>query len=150
MMELYFENNIIRIYVDKELHLGIGEWKGFASSNEFRETVLRSLETVNKYKLTRWLADRRNMKAIRQQDQQWTVEEFIPKLLESPLRRMATIVSEDLFNRMAIENMIQRSGGLGNIVLSEFNNTNEALKWLEQPIEQEVPHSNSGTANTSR
>lgn len=149
-MELYFENNIIRVYVDKELHLGIGEWKGFASSNEIRETALKSLEIVNKYNLTRWLADRRNMKAIRQQDQQWTVEEFIPKLLESPLRRMATIVSEDLFNRMAIENMIQRSGGLGNIVLREFNNTDEALKWLEQPIEQEVPRDAPGTTTATR
>lgn len=133
-MELYFENDAIRVYLDKELHLGVGEWKGFANSNKIRSTALKSLEVVNEYELTRWLADRRKMKAILQQDQQWTIDEFIPKMLESPLRRMATIVSNDLFNRMAMENMIQRSGGLGDIVIREFDSVEEAMVWLKQPI----------------
>lgn len=147
-MKLHFENDAIRIYIDEELRLGVGEWKGFASSNKIRETALKSLEIVNKYNLIRWLADRKNMKAIRQQDQQWTVEVFIPKMIASPLRRMATIVSKDLFNRMAIENMIQRSGGFGGITLRDFDNPDEALEWLTQPIEEEVPGTTSGTASS--
>lgn len=137
-MELYFENDAIRVYLDKELHLGVGEWKGFASSNKIRSTALKSLEVVNKYELTRWLADRRKMKAIRQQDQQWTIDEFIPKMLESPLQRMATVVSQDLFNRMAIENMIKRSGGLGGIMLREFDNVEEAMAWIKLPFKEKV------------
>ncbi|MET3540476.1 hypothetical protein ABID22_001188 [Pontibacter aydingkolensis] len=101
---------------------------------------------MSEFKLTHWLADRRNMKAIRQKDQQWIVEEFIPRLLTSPLLRMASIVSNDLFNRMEIENMLQRSGGLGNIVIRDFNNTDEALKWLRMPFEKEVPNVAGGAS----
>ena len=79
------------------------------------------------------------MRAIRQQDQQWTVEEFVPKMLASPLRRMATVVSEDIFNKMALEQMLQRSGGLGDIILRDFDNVDDAMEWLSQPFEEEKP-----------
>lgn len=137
MMKLYYDTDAMRISYDEELQLGVGEWKGFVSSNDIKEVALRSLEFVNEHGITRWLADRRKKKAIRQQDQQWTVEVFIPKLLESPLRRMATIVSEDIFNQMAIEQMLTRSGGLGGIVLRDFDREEGAMEWLKRPIREE-------------
>ncbi|MET3540477.1 hypothetical protein ABID22_001189 [Pontibacter aydingkolensis] len=39
MIKLFFENDAIRIYLDEEQHLGIGEWKGFASSSKIRQTA---------------------------------------------------------------------------------------------------------------
>ena len=122
---------------DRDLQMGVGEWLGFISSKDIRATALRSLEFVNEHRITRWLSDRRKMKAIRQQDQQWTVEEFIPKLLESPLRRMATVVSEDIFNQMAMEQILKRSGGLGNIALRDFDNVAAAMEWLKRPVKEE-------------
>ncbi|WP_162054425.1 STAS/SEC14 domain-containing protein [Pontibacter pamirensis] len=137
MLKVYFENEHICLRYDEELQLGIGQWKGFVSSNELRAMALHTLEFANTHGITRWLSDRRKMRAIRQQDQQWTVEEFIPKVLASPLRRVATIVSEDIFNNMAVEQMLKRSGGLGDISLRDFNNEAEAMEWLKQPLEQE-------------
>lgn len=145
MLKLYYENEHIRLRYDEELQLGVSEWKGFVSSNELRTTALRSLEFVNTHGITRWLSDRRKMKAIRQQDQQWTVEEFIPKALGSPLRRIATVVSEDMFNNMAIEQILKRSGGLGSIALRDFDNAPAAMEWLRQPLEALKP----SEANTS-
>jgi len=136
MLKVHYETEAMRVSYDETLELGIGEWKGFVSSKELRETALRSLEFVNQHRITRWLADRRHMKAIRQQDQQWTVEEFVPKMLESPLRRMATVVSEDIFNQMAMEQMMKRSGGLGNITLRNFGKVSEAMEWLKQPFDE--------------
>ena len=136
MLKLFYENEHIRLRFDEELQLGVGEWKGFASSNEIRAAALRSLEFVNEYGISRWLSDRRKMKAIRQQDQQWTVEEYIPKVLESPLQRIATIVSEDMFNNMAIEQILKRSGGLGSIAMRNFDNAAEAMEWLKKPLEE--------------
>ncbi|WP_161889527.1 serpin family protein [Pontibacter russatus] len=137
MMKLYYDTDAMRISYDEELQLAVGEWKGFVSSNDMKEVALRSLKLVNEHGITRWLADRRKMKAIRQQDQQWTVDVFIPKLLESPLCRMATIVSKDIFNQMAIEQMLTRSGGLGGIALRDFDREEDAMEWLKRPIREE-------------
>ncbi|MDX5436503.1 MAG: hypothetical protein LPK03_04875 [Pontibacter sp.] len=133
MLKLYYETEVIRVSYDEERKLGVSEWKGFVSSDELRATALRMLEFVNEYGITRWLSDRRKMRAIRQRDQQWTIDVFIPKVMESSLRRMASVVSEDIFNKMAIEQMLKRSGGLGSIVLRDFNNVPEALEWLMLP-----------------
>lgn len=128
MLKVYYENEHIRLRNDEDLQLGVGEWKGFASSSEFRATAQIALDFINRHGITSWLSDRRKMKAIRQQDQQWTVEEYIPKLLESPLRRVATIVSEDMFNNMAIEQILKRSGGLGSIALRDCDNAPAAME----------------------
>lgn len=135
MLKLYYETEAIKVSYDEELQLGVGEWKGFVRSKELRKTALNSLAFVNEHNITRWLADRRNMKAIRQQDQEWTVEVFIPLLLQSSLRRMATVVSKDIFNKMAMESILERSGGFGDIALKEFDNVEDALEWLKQPME---------------
>lgn len=137
MLKLYYENDHIRLLYDEELQLGKSEWKGFAGSDDFRSIVLRSLACINDHQLTRWLSDRRRMRAIRQQDQDWVVEAFIPQLLESPLRRMASVVSEDIFNQMAMEQMLKRSGNLGSLTLREFNSEAEAMNWLSQPFANE-------------
>ena len=137
MLKLYYETEYIRLLYDEELHLGVSEWKGFAGSDELRSTGLRVLSFANEYQITRWLSDRRKMKAIRQQDQQWSVEVFIPKVIESQLRRLATVVSEDMFNKMAIEQILKRSGGLGDISFRDFDNVADAMNWLKQPLEAE-------------
>lgn len=134
MLIVYYENDKISVSYDEELQLGMAVWKGFVGSKEFRATALRMLDFVTEHGITRWLSDRRHMKAIRQQDQQWTVEEFIPKMLKSPLQRMATVVSEDIFNKMAIEQMLKRSGGLGSITLRDFDNIADAMEWLSLPL----------------
>lgn len=138
MLKLYYETDAMRVSYDKEQQLAVGEWKGFVRSKEFRKTALDSLDFVQENNITRWLADRRNMKAIRQKDQEWTIEEFIPRLLQSPLRRLANVVSKDIFNKMAIENILQRSNNLGDIALKEFESVEEAMEWLAQPFPEEV------------
>ncbi|MBC5775713.1 hypothetical protein H8S95_16665 [Pontibacter sp. KCTC 32443] len=139
MLKLYYETDAMRVSYDEELQLGVGEWKGFLRSEELRKAGLDSLDFVNKHNITRWLADRRKMKAIRQQDQQWTIDEFVPKLMQSPVRRIANLVSEDLFNKMAIESMYQRSGGLGSIAFRDFDRLEDAMEWLKQPFEDSKP-----------
>lgn len=138
MLQLYYETDAIRVSYDEEMQLGKGEWKGFVSSDELRNTALRSLEFINEHGITRWLSDRSHMKAIRQQDQQWTVEEFVPKLINSPLRRMASVVSSDIFNKMAMEQIFKRIGGLGDIAFRDFDSVAEAMEWLERPFDEEA------------
>ncbi|WP_242921927.1 STAS/SEC14 domain-containing protein [Pontibacter liquoris] len=136
MLKLYFETAFIKVSYEEAWQLGVAEWKGFASSDDLRSAALRSLDFVNEYQVTRWLADRRKMKAIRQHDQQWTMEEFLPKVISSPLRRVANVVSEDIFNKMAMDQIIGRAGSLTAIEMRDFDNLPEAMEWLKQPLKE--------------
>ncbi|MDX5346629.1 MAG: hypothetical protein LPK19_05230 [Hymenobacteraceae bacterium] len=130
MEEIFFKNDCVTLTYDKDRQLGAAHWRGFISGDRFREASLKCVEMINQFGLTKWLADNRKMKAIRQQDQQWAVEELVPMLLESPLRQMATVVSEDIFNKMAVEQMIKRAKPLPGLATHDFDTPEAALEWL--------------------
>ncbi|MBA9078421.1 hypothetical protein [Rufibacter quisquiliarum] len=134
MVLTYFQNHVVTISYDDEAQLGIAEWNGFLNTHEFREAITACLALMEEHKPLRWLGDNRKMKAIRQVDQEWFVEEVLPRLYASSLRRNATLVSEDFFNKTAVEQMYKRAEGLGDLVTKEFGNKPHAMAWLLEPV----------------
>ncbi|AKQ47198.1 hypothetical protein TH63_18625 [Rufibacter radiotolerans] len=131
----YFENEVVTLTYDDQYQLGIIETRGFLSSNEFREAITMAIRMLQEHQPVRWLADNRKMKAIRQADQEWFYEVAFPALQGSSIRRNATVVSEDIFNKMAVEQLLKRAYGLGDMALKEFESRDEALAWVLQPVE---------------
>lgn len=129
-----FENNVAKITYDNELLLGRVATYDFMSGQTFREVVEAALNVIEEYKPLRWLADNRKSRAIRQTDQDWFAEIVFPRLAVSSIRRNATIVSEDVFNKMAVEQLLERAGDLGDMVIREFESEEEALAWVSEPI----------------
>lgn len=134
MAEIYFQNEAVTITYDDELQLGSAIWNGFLSSEEFRDCIETCLRLMEERKPLRWLGDNRKLRAIRKTDQDWFAEHVFPRLAVSSVRRNASIVSEDLFNKMAVEQLIKRAKNLGDMVIKEFDTKEEAMEWLKQPI----------------
>ncbi|MGV3538657.1 MAG: hypothetical protein ACO1OQ_02540 [Rufibacter sp.] len=134
----HFQNHVVTITYDQEQQLGVAEWHGFLNSAEFKEAITACLTLMEEYKPLRWLGDNRKMKAIRQADQEWFIEEVLPKVYASSLRRNATLVSEDFFNKTAVEQMYQRAHGLGDLITKDFDNKALAMAWLLQPLNESL------------
>ncbi|MGV3538658.1 MAG: STAS/SEC14 domain-containing protein [Rufibacter sp.] len=132
-MKTYFQNHVLVLRYDVEKELACATWNGFLSKQEFQEATTTCAKLLEEENITRWLADNRKMKAIRQADQEWFMANIWPRMVNSRLRRMATLVSEDLFNKMAVEQMVQRADHLGDIVLKDFEDEAAALAWLNSP-----------------
>ena len=112
MMEVYYQENYLTIFLNEDNSLAKAVWQGFLSSQELRHGVQVCLKLIESHNLRNWLADNRKMKAIRKQDQEWFIQVIAPKMGRSALRRMATLVSEDIFNQMAVESLYQKAGDL--------------------------------------
>ncbi|WP_210462258.1 STAS/SEC14 domain-containing protein [Rufibacter roseolus] len=134
MRKIYYQTTGLTLSYDEDHATAYAVWNGFLASPELREAVLQCLELMESKGITRWLADNRKMKAIRQADQQWFLSNVIPRMLQSSLRRMATLVSEDMFNKMAVEQLLQRAGNLDHLAMRDFNDEKEALEWLMAPF----------------
>ncbi|WP_210462207.1 MULTISPECIES: STAS/SEC14 domain-containing protein [Rufibacter] len=134
MATVYFQNHVVTITFEEELQLGTAVWSGFLNSQEFREAITNCIELIEGRKLLRWLGDNRQMKAIRPVDQEWFVEHIMPRLQQSALRRNAVLVSEDFFNRTAVEQIYRRAEGQGEMTTKEFSSKITALAWLKEPI----------------
>jgi len=135
MIVTCFENQCVTITYNDELQLGVATGHGFLSSDEFREVVEACLQVIEEYKPLRWMGDNRKLRAIRQTDQKWFASYVFPKLAASTIRRNATIVSFDVFNKMAVEQLIERAGNVGNMVIKEFDSVDDAMIWLSQPLD---------------
>jgi hypothetical protein len=134
MMLIHFQNDVVTVSYDLEKQLGMATWNGFLTTTQFREAVHISLDLMDEHKLLRWLGDNRKLRAIRQADQDWFVEYVFPRLVAGTVRRNASVVSEDLFNRMAVEQIIKRADNLGDMVLKDFESVEAAMAWLKQPL----------------
>lgn len=138
MRKTYYQTNCVDLSYEEGHGMAFAVWKGFLSSQEFQEAALKCLDLIEEKGITRWLADNRKMKIIRQADQKWFVETIMPRILQSPLRRMATLVSEDFFNKVAVDQMIKRIGQAGDLALRDFTDEKEAMAWLKAPLSAEA------------
>lgn len=135
MQKLYFKNAFISLYYDEALHLGLAVWQGSIKGAEFREAILLCLELIDRFELTRWLADDRKMKAIDPADAKWSQQAFLPQILSGPLVHMARLPSECAENRQAIELMKEKSKGFaGSLTIRDFDNEEEAMEWLLKAV----------------
>ncbi|WP_192822700.1 STAS/SEC14 domain-containing protein [Rufibacter sp. LB8] len=130
--QVYFESPCITICFDADERLGMAVWTGHVNGQELREALLLCTHVTDHYKLTRWLADNRKMKAFTPDDQQWMADNIVPHIINSSLRRMATLVSEDEEQVAALEQLVQRAGTLPDLSLRDFTDEEEARQWLMQ------------------
>ena len=105
-------------------------WTGYAPSVAYRSILDEALANVKALDLLRWLADLQGMDAIMQQDEQWTVNDWFPRLAKSGLKRMAILTSVDYFNRMSVDRIM--SAGTAEIPLdvAYFDDVENAKSWL--------------------
>ncbi|WP_018476277.1 hypothetical protein [Pontibacter roseus] len=130
-MQLFFQNNFVKLSFDKQSQLGIAEWTGRLHGAELRESFLLCLEMINRFSLTKWLADDRRMGPITPDDLEWSLEVHVPNMAKSPLQRYAHLPSQFDTTRDSVDSMINKGHTYGlNLTLRDFKSKQEALAWL--------------------
>ena len=130
MEKIVYDKKHLTIKINLQSRSVYLEWKAFAGSSDYREGLNTALSLVKTHKLENWLANLRNMKAIRQEDQDWTNRDWFPQLAHSSLKKMAIVVSEDIFNQLAVDNIMQKSNGVIRFDTQYFNSDQSAQQWL--------------------
>ena len=136
METVYFENDHLTLYYDAAGQMGRAVWTGFLSGEVFRSNIGASLQLIEDKNPVLWLADNRKMKAIRQKDQAWFEKEVLPRLGASSIRKMAALVSEDIFNQMAVETLFIRGNHIIRFDHQFFHREEEARAWLATPSQE--------------
>lgn len=127
-----FDKPYITIEVFEEEGLVYTEWHGFANSEEYRAVLNHYTEIANTYNISKWIGNAKNAKAIRPIDQEWTLREWIVDFAKTKVRRMAVIVSDDVFNRMAVDNLLTKSSGIVKFDTKYFKSVDEAKRWVSE------------------
>lgn len=72
------------------------------------------------------------MEAILHDDEQWTINQWFPKMYHTGLKRMAIITSTDFLNSMSVDRIMQSADDERTFDVAYFDNEVDARKWLSE------------------
>src|SRR5687768_5462677 len=128
----YFQQPYATIEIEQDKDLLILTWHGFANSEEFREAHNKALSLSRQFNIHRWVSNMKDMKAIRQADQDWAVNEWLPQFLSLNIRKWAIIIADDMFNQMAMSSMMGKMRPHLTNPVEYFQDLNTAKNWVER------------------
>lgn len=129
MYTALFESKTLRIVYDHQhdyLHL---KWIGFSEGKEFRNLASEVLRAIATTESTRILSDNTSWRAIAPNDHGWAANTWFPIAEAQGVRKLATVLSNDLFNRIA-ERSIEGMADVNCMQIKNFQSAEEATAWL--------------------
>lgn len=140
---IYFEDEFLTVKEEEAGKIASMVWKGLAKADDYRNGYNMFLEMLQKQEKSSglWLFDFTLGKVVDIKDQQWIVNEWIPRLSELSnfvLRKIAAIPSSDVFNKVAARIIMNKIAQEAEIEVSYFDNEEEASSWLLENYTEET------------
>jgi hypothetical protein len=126
---VYLDEPWLSVRWDAEHHCVHSEWKGFATSTEFRIGTMKMLEAIRDKHASALLTDTRKLEAVGDEDQLWVRDTWIPLATRAGLKRLAVVVAHSGLGRFAVDEMIKHDG-VTAYIRRTFESLPEAMWWL--------------------
>jgi hypothetical protein len=107
------------------------EWKGFATSAEFRAGTLRILDAIRAIQATSLVSDNRRLEGVTAPDQLWIRDSWTPLAVASGLARIAVVVPQRGLGKIATEQILSQVG-MKAFTTRTFTTVSEAMEWTAE------------------
>ncbi|WP_224997190.1 hypothetical protein [Cesiribacter sp. SM1] len=124
-----YEKSYLVIEYDAEKKLLIQNWRGFATSAEFREGIEKSVEIFRQKKPSRLLSNTQNSSLVKKEDTEWAATYGIGNMLQNGLKAVAFIISTNAFTQMSVSNFKDQTKN-APFVMQYFDDVEKATNWL--------------------
>ena len=108
------------------------EWQGWADPAEFAAANDALILALKQHGGSRVLGDCRDMRVIKQSDQEWVSRDWIPRILAAGLRRIALVIPKSGLALMNVQEIMSRIPGT-KLDVAYFATIAEARAWLSRP-----------------
>ncbi len=105
-------------------------WVGYVPSPVFRAIMDEALGHAADHGVRRWFNDLREMGAILQADEHWTMQDWFPRLARTQVSRMAFLMSKDYFNLTSVDRIMNVGTKVMPLAVGYFGDIEEARSWL--------------------
>lgn len=124
-------------------------WKQPITGEAYRNLLSRVIDLVGERKLKLWLSDGRKAGPILHDDQLWTTQEFMPRVLAAGLVRIAIVNSEDGLNLMAVDRMVNATPADAPYSIGFFEDPSIGQLWLMDPSKSMVGKSDPSSSGST-
>ena len=106
------------------------EAQGWANRAESRSILDSALHAMTDHQGSRWLVDCRDMKAIKQSDQEWINDDWLPRALKAGLRVAAIVMPHSAAAMVNIDDTAKAAENA--IDVRYFSTVEKARQWLSR------------------
>jgi len=104
------------------------EWKGYATSSEFRAALMTGVRAIRERNVTGYVSDARKAKLVLPEDERWAREVWLPKAVAAGLKRMAIVTAATGLGKMAYDDAATAMDSHG-LSMRTFNSVAAATTW---------------------
>lgn len=105
-------------------------WESIIYEKLFRDGMDKIIELMKEHQTGNVLSNVSELGALTEADQRWSIDDWLPRALAVGYSAIAIIVSEELFGRMAVEDIMNDASEKSPIKVQYFDNEEQALEWL--------------------
>jgi hypothetical protein len=129
---IFYESDFYIIEVDTATNLIQSKWLRNVTDQEVVEGGTKLYEALRDTKVELVVADAKNIGSLSSTAKEWLSVSFYDLLSQTPLKRIARVMPDSVFQQIALESVVTRAEALGitKFDVKNFSNTKDALKWV--------------------
>lgn len=128
LLETPHDNPICALSYDEDISCILVVWRKYATSAQLRFIHEMILDMLRDHGADKILGDDSDLPIIHAEDQQWIVEEWLPRARAAGLKAVATAVSLTFFGKLSIGSIHSKVSR--EIPIRNFHNIHSARTWL--------------------
>ena len=79
----------------KEKNAILCEWKQFCKGDDYRNPLKFATKEIEKHQISTWITDTTYGFESNEADTKWLLEEFVPSMINSSIKKVVFIIAED-------------------------------------------------------
>jgi len=90
-----YDTKYCKVEYQKDKNAILCQWREFCKGDDYRNPFRYGAKLIEKYQPTTWITDTTNGFENKEADTKWLLEEFIPKMIESSVKKIIFIIQDD-------------------------------------------------------
>ncbi|WP_027002728.1 hypothetical protein [Hugenholtzia roseola] len=108
-------------------------WRKQANHQEYRQILSKVLDYMQERRVNLFISNMQKAGVVSIENQTWFREQAVPQAVELGLKRVAIVLSEDVFNRFYLTQAVQKLAQQGlNLEFHYFKSIAPIESWLNQ------------------
>lgn len=126
-METLYSNRFLAISYVPAKNCLVQTWKGFCTSEEYRDGMRKSVEFFIQKRCKNFISDATNASLLKKEDTDWVTSEITPQFVKAGMAVLNLVLPESAFTKMTIMNLENAEKEAKNSGMAYFNSVESAL-----------------------
>jgi hypothetical protein len=131
--ETYLDESYLTIRWRAVPKILYAEWKGFATSEQFRAALLTGVRAIRERHVVGYVSDARKAKTLVPADEQWARDVWLPQVVAAGLKRMAIVTAPTGLAKVMYEDAAADMDGQG-FSMRLFDSVPAATVWAQSGL----------------